>query len=113
MTLKDVLPASYRKIVYTVYAVVGFIIGATQVGYATASEGQPEWLLVALAVFGYTGVALGVVAGANTPAVDGPVDVNLVGAQPRRNEVGAFSVVQALAVAILAVVLIYLLSLLL
>ena len=79
MTLRDVIPAAYRKVVYAVYAVVAFVLGATQVGYATAGEGQPEWLQVAFAVLGYTGLALGVLATANTPRQDEPVDVNVVG----------------------------------
>jgi ABC-type xylose transport system permease subunit len=77
VTLKDIIPAAWRQIVYAVYAVIGFIIGGVQVAYATAGEGQPEWLLVALAVLAYAGVALGIVAGSNVTPPE-PVQVEVV-----------------------------------
>lgn len=106
MTLKDIIPAAWRKIVYAVYAVIGFIIGGVQVGYATAGEGQPEWLLVALAVLAYAGVALGIVAGANTsPSTPVPVEV-VAGGEHRRDEFGYMSTGRALLLAFLLVVLV-------
>lgn len=69
--LTDVLPAEARRYVYTAYAVIGVLIGATQVGFVAASVDQPTWLTVALAVYAYLGIALGFTAAANTPAEPG------------------------------------------
>lgn len=57
-----------RKIIYGIYAVIGFVIGAVQVGFAAAELGQPVWLTVALAVYGFSGAAFGGLAVTNTPA---------------------------------------------
>lgn len=57
-----------RKAIYAVYAVIGFVIGAIQVGWAAAELGQPVWLTVALAVYGFSGAAFGGLAVTNTPA---------------------------------------------
>ena len=64
--LRDILPAHYRKVAYAVYAVVGVLLGAIQVGYGAAEAGQPVALTVALAVYAFLGGALGVTAAANT-----------------------------------------------
>lgn len=63
--LTDILPAATRKRVYAVYALVGVVLGAVQVAYLNLA-GQPQWLTVALAVYGFLGTALGVTAAANT-----------------------------------------------
>lgn len=68
--LQEVLPARIRSRVYVAYAVVGFVIGAAQVGFAAAEAGQPVALTVALAVYAFAGTALGFVAQANTPSKD-------------------------------------------
>lgn len=70
--LTDVVPAQYRKYLYTAYAVIGVLIGATQVGYVAASQGQPTWLTVALAIYAYLGIALGFTAAANTTLTTPP-----------------------------------------
>lgn len=67
--LTDVLPAKVRRYFYAFYAALGISFGAVQVGYATAGVSQPTWLLVAFAVFGYLGTALGLVAASNTKPV--------------------------------------------
>jgi len=51
-----------RKRLYVVYAVVGLVLGSTQVGFSAAEAGQPVWLTVALAVYAYVGVAFGFAA---------------------------------------------------
>ena len=66
--MKDIIPASAREQVYAWFAVLGVAIGATQVGFAAASAGQPVWLTVALAVYAFVGGAIGFTARANTPA---------------------------------------------
>ena len=63
--LTDVLPAATRKIVYTVYALVVFILGAMQVGFSSAGQGQPAWLTVVLSVAAFVGAGLGFTAAAN------------------------------------------------
>jgi len=68
--LTDIIPASVRRRVYAVFAVLGVVIGATQVGYAAADAGQPVALTVVLAVYAFVGGALGFTAAQNTPAVD-------------------------------------------
>lgn len=62
--LTDILPANARKTLYAVYALVGVVLGAIQVAYLNI-DGQPEWLTVALAVFGFLGTALGATAASN------------------------------------------------
>ena len=68
--LRDILPAHYRKVAYALYAVVGVLLGAIQVGYGAAEAGQPVALTVALAVYAFLGGALGVTAAQNTPRED-------------------------------------------
>jgi len=65
--LRDVIPAAWRKPTYAAYALAGAIIGAVQVGYLSAEAGQPVWLTVTLAVYGFIGTAIGFTASANTP----------------------------------------------
>lgn len=72
MTLKNIIPAHLRKKVYGIYALIGTLIGAIQVGFASAGEEQPKAILVALAVYAYLGVALGATARANTGDSDLP-----------------------------------------
>lgn len=66
--LTDIIPAVARKKIYAIYALVGVVLGALQVAYLNIA-GQPQWLTVALAVFGFLGTALGATAASNTPAV--------------------------------------------
>jgi len=75
--LKDIITPKIRKPLYAIYAVIGLILGGTQVGFSAAELGQPVWLTVALAVFAFVGTALGFTASANTNeeadfAGDGP-----------------------------------------
>lgn len=64
--LKDILPAKWRSVAYTVFAILGLGLGAVQVWFASAGTGQPEWLTPALAVFAFVGAGLGFTAKANT-----------------------------------------------
>lgn len=63
--LHDILPAAVRFKAYIVYAILGLILGAVQVGYASADAGQPLWLTVAFPVFAFLGAGFGFTAGAN------------------------------------------------
>lgn len=66
--MHDILAPAIRSKVYAFYAVLGLVLGATQVGFSAAEAGQPVWLTVALAVYAFVGGALGFVAQANTPS---------------------------------------------
>lgn len=66
--LNDIIPAAWRKPIYAAYALAGAIIGAVQVAYLSAEAGQPLWLTVTPAVYGFIGTAIGFTASANTPA---------------------------------------------
>ena len=69
--MNEILSPQVRAKIYVVYAIVGLLIGSTQVGFAAAEAGQPVWLTVSLAVYAFLGGALGLVAQANTPTSDG------------------------------------------
>lgn len=58
--------AQARKAIYGTYVIGIVILGATQVGFAAISAGQPDWLTVALAVAAYLGIPVGGLAAANT-----------------------------------------------
>jgi hypothetical protein len=57
-----------RRIIYTVYVLAVFVIGALQVAFAALDAGTPEWLTVAIAVAAYAGVPVGALAAVNTPS---------------------------------------------
>ena len=57
-----------RRVLYSIYAVVGLITGSVQVAYAAAELGQPVWLTVALAVYAYVGVSFGFAAATKVSA---------------------------------------------
>lgn len=61
-------PALRRK-VYSAYAIVGFLLGATQVAVSTAQLAQPVVLTVAMAVYTFAGTALGLTARSKVNAV--------------------------------------------
>lgn len=66
--LDQVIPdGPVRKRVYQGFAAVGLALGATQVGFAAANAGQPVWLTVGLAVYGFLGAAGFAVAQKYTP----------------------------------------------
>lgn len=63
--LKDLISAQWRKRVYVTFAVVGILIGATQVGFASAGLALPVAVIVAKGIYAYLGVAVGAVAASN------------------------------------------------
>ena len=65
--LTDIFSPETRGKIYWVFAVLGLILGATQVGFSSAELGQPTWLTVLLAVYSFVGGAIGFTAEANTP----------------------------------------------
>lgn len=65
--LNDILTPTIRRVIYAVYAIVGLVLGAVQVGVTAVPDGaQPAWLTVALAVYAFVGTGLGFTASANT-----------------------------------------------
>jgi len=75
-------PKLHRKL-YVAYALIGLILGSTQVGFSAADAGQPVWLTVALAVFAYVGVAFGF-------AAQSKVDAEPVTVTPLSNDFGDY-----------------------
>lgn len=65
--LKEIISPALRSKLYAVYAVLALVLGAVQVGFASADAGQPTWLTTTLAVFVFVGAGLGFTAQANTP----------------------------------------------
>lgn len=63
--LTDIVSGKLRKQLYAGYALLGLGLGATQVGFLAAEAGQPVWLTVSLAVFGFLGTGLGFTASSN------------------------------------------------
>lgn len=59
------IPDQVRKGIYVAYTAVGVAIGAVQVGYVAVNATQPDALTIALAVYAYIGVALGLTAASN------------------------------------------------
>ena len=72
--LRDIIPASWRKPIYAIYAVIGVVLGAIQI----AIEPDPSWLVTSMTVYVFLGGAVGAVANSNTPAEDEYVPENVV-----------------------------------
>lgn len=54
----SVIPdAKARKIVYSIFGLIGIAIGATQTGYSSASLDFPQWLTIATGVYSYLAAA--------------------------------------------------------
>jgi hypothetical protein len=70
--VKDYIPAKFRRPIYGVFAFIGLGLGATQVGFAAAQIGQPQWMTIALAVYPFVAAGVGFTAQANTPTADEP-----------------------------------------
>ena len=86
-------PAVRTKL-YLVYGILGTVLGAVQVGFATVEAPFPPWLKVTLAVFVFLGGAIGYTAASHTPAGDSELQMNEAGA------VGVLFIIGALLVAV-------------
>lgn len=64
MTLNEIIPATWRKPTYVVYALIGVTLGAIATAYGPDSI--PEWHAVTTNVVLYIGGAFGLTAAANT-----------------------------------------------
>lgn len=56
-----------RLAVYTAFWVLGVVLGAAQIAYATLHAINPTWLTVGLAMYPFLGGAIGYTAAANVP----------------------------------------------
>lgn len=72
MNPRVTLPPQVRGPLYVAYGIIGVVIGAVQVGFASAELGQPMWLTVSLSVYAFLGAAFGLTAGSNTTTDDTP-----------------------------------------
>jgi hypothetical protein len=66
--LTNIIPASWRKGVYATYALAATAEGAMLTAYSTIHALTPSWLLIAMSVTVYVGIAVGAVAASNVPA---------------------------------------------
>lgn len=62
--------AAARKVVYTLFWLVGLALGALTAAYGATDGAAPDFLGAALAVYAFLGGAVGYQAAANTPAAD-------------------------------------------
>lgn len=106
------IPPKVRSTLYLVSALVGLVLGATQVGYQAAEAGFPTWLKVALSVYAFVAGVLGLTASANTPSY---VDVVEGDAEPpvvpgERGATDLQAVLVALLIVLVALVIVALLA---
>ena len=59
------IPDVYRQRIYLGYASAGIVLGSIFAGYGALGIVAPDWLAAAQAVYGYLGVATGIVAASN------------------------------------------------
>lgn len=64
MSINEIIPATWRKPTYLVYALIGVALGAIATAYGT--DNAPEWHGIITNVFLYVGGAFGLTAAANT-----------------------------------------------
>lgn len=69
MNIIKYIPSNWRKPIYGTFAVIGVVIGALHVAFASSSSGvSPEWLLIVDPVFAFLAGAIGLTAGTHTPS---------------------------------------------
>jgi len=72
-TVNDITPnviignPNIRRVTYKITALLGLGVGATQVGFLAAEAGQPLWLTVTIAVYGFLAAGIGFTSASNTP----------------------------------------------
>lgn len=74
MHLETIIPnPDNRKPIYRIFALLGLLIGAVQVGYSVVPDvEQPVWLSVVLAVYAFLGGAGFTLANAHTGTLKDP-----------------------------------------
>jgi len=70
--LTNIIPAAWRQRVYAIFALIAAAEGAMHTAYTTIGAADPKWLMIALAVTVYVGIAIGAVAASNIPATTPP-----------------------------------------
>jgi hypothetical protein len=66
--LLQAIPEKYRNLFYLLFGLVGVLLGATAVGFATAGVAIPVWFKVASAVYAFLGGPTALTARANLPS---------------------------------------------
>ena len=66
--LTNIIPAAWRQRVYAIFALIAAAEGAMHTAYTTIGAADPKWLMIALAVTVYVGIAIGAVAASNITA---------------------------------------------
>jgi hypothetical protein len=56
-----------RRTLYTVGVLVGVTLGAIQIGFSAAGHGDPVWLKVCFAVYGFLSASFHLTAATNVP----------------------------------------------
>lgn len=62
----EFIPARRRRLIYVVLSLLGYLFGATAVGFTAAGSGVPSAVVVALAVLGFLIGPAGQLAAVNT-----------------------------------------------
>lgn len=65
MSLNEIIPATWRKPTYLVYALIGVALGAIAQAFGGV-DNVPEWHAIVTNVYLYVGGAFGLTAAANT-----------------------------------------------
>lgn len=66
--LLQAIPEKYRDVAYSLFGILGVLLGATAVGFVTAGAAIPTWLQVAGAVYAFLGGPAALTARANLPS---------------------------------------------
>lgn len=80
--LTGVLSDKARKTMYVVYGLIGLALGAVQVGFSSANVGQPSWLTISFAVFGFLASGFGLTAASNVFGSDTPAPAPITPVAP-------------------------------
>ena len=73
--LYDLVPASQRRRVYAIFALVGLIATAVQLAFLAIDPNLPMWLNISIVVYNFLAVPFGALAASNTPSPENPVVV--------------------------------------
>lgn len=66
--LYDLIPAKSRRTTYAIFALVGLIMGAVQVGFFAVDPDLPTWLNVTIIVYNFLALPFGALAASNVPS---------------------------------------------
>lgn len=70
------VPAGARDAAYLAILVAGFGLGAIQTAYLAADYSQPQWLVIAFAVYAYVSGAFGLTASQNVDRAPKPTSTS-------------------------------------